>query len=435
MQNNDLDFANDIRKAAERPGSWTPWSLLLLISLALGGFVYWASVSSIEQGATAIGRVIPSSQKQLVENLDAGIVREILVREGALVDAGQVLVRLENTGESARLNELAQRELELSAELARLELEINLKREFAIANDDKRFSDKIIRDQNAIFMAGLKRLDENIQIRKLQKTQKTQALAEANANIKKQELAIELAERELKLVSDLFKKKAVPELEFIRAKSASQELQGNLEISNASIIRLQAEIDEAEAQIKAQQSNYVIAALERYSLVNSDLTAVVERLKDAREKVRQTDLRSPVSGIINQLSVAAVGEVLLPGTTVAEITPVNDRLLIEAEIRPQDIGFIRPGLPAMIRLTAFDYTKYGTFEGTVERIGSDTVVNEENQSFFRVIISTSDTQTFPKDVKIIPGMVATVNVLTGERTILDLLMKPILRVRDEAFRS
>ena len=435
MQNNDLDFANDIRKAAERSGTRTPWILLILISLALGGFVYWASVSSIEQGATAIGRVIPSSQKQLVENLDAGIVREILVREGALVDAGQVLVRLENTGESARLNELAQRELELSAELARLELEINLKREFAIANDDKRFSDKIIRDQNAIFMAGLKRLDENIQIRKLQKTQKTQALAEANANIKKQELAIELAERELKLVSDLFKKKAVPELEFIRAKSASQELQGNLEISNASIIRLQAEIDEAEAQIKAQQSNYVIAALERYSLVNSDLTAVVERLKDAREKVRQTDLRSPVSGIINQLSVAAVGEVLLPGTTVAEITPVNDRLLIEAEIRPQDIGFIRPGLPAMIRLTAFDYTKYGTFEGTVERIGSDTVVNEENESFFRVIISTSDTQTFPDDVTIIPGMVATVNVLTGERTILDLLLKPVLRVRDEAFRG
>ena len=110
-------------------------------------------------------------------------------------------------------------------------------------------------------------------------------------------------------------------------------------------------------------------------------------------------------------------------------------MLIEAEIRPQDIGFIRPGLPAMIRLTAFDYTKYGTFEGTVERIGSDTVVNEENESFFRVIISTSDTQTFPDDVKIIPGMVATVNVLTGERTILDLLLKPVLRVRDEAFRG
>ncbi|MGB7288016.1 MAG: HlyD family type I secretion periplasmic adaptor subunit [Salaquimonas sp.] len=435
MRKSDFDFANDIKKASEQSGSRTAWMLLILVILTTGAFLIWASIATVEQGATGIGRVIPSSQTQLVENLEAGIVRVILVREGALVKEGQVLVKMENTGASSRLSELLQRELELSAELARLELESEFKQDFDIPNPDNRFSDKILQDQKAIFLANLNRLEGNIQIRRFQRIQKVQALTEARANINKQQQAIELADRELKLTSDLFRKKAIPELEFIKAKRATQELTGNLEITSASIERIEAEIDETDAQIKAEKSNYLISALERYSLVNSDLTAVVERIKEARQKVRQSDLKSPVTGIVNQLNVAAIGEVLLPGSTVVEITPIDDQLLIEAEIRPQDIAFIRPGLEARIRLSAYDYTKYGSFTGTVERIGADTVVNEDNQSFFRIVISTSDANSFPEEVKIIPGMVATVNVLTGERTILDLILKPILRVKDEAFRN
>lgn len=435
MRKSDFDFANDIKKASEQSGSRNAWLLLLLVILLTGCFLVWASIATVEQGATGIGRVIPSSQKQLVENLDAGIVQEILISEGDLVNKGQVLVRMENTGENARLSELVQRELELSAELARLELEIDGQKDFNISNLEKRFSDKMIRDQKALFVANLNRLNENIQIRRFQRIQKVQALNEAQATIRKQEAAIELANRELDLTSKLYKKRAIPELEFIKAKRASQELVGNLEIISSSIARIEAEIDETDAQIKAEESNYLITALERYSLVNSDLTAVVERMKEAREKVRQSDLVSPVSGLVNQLNVAAIGEVLLPGSTVVEITPIDDQLLIEAEIRPQDIAFIRPGLKAQIRLSAYDYTKYGSFIGTVERIGSDTVVNEEKQSFFRVTISTNNRDTLPEEVKIIPGMVATVNILTGERTVLDLLLKPILRVKDEAFRN
>lgn len=435
MQKSDFDFANDIKKASEQTGSKGAWLFLCLIVLAIASFLYWASVSYIEQGATGIGRVIPSSQTQLVENLDAGIIREILVREGDLVKAGDVLAKMENTGENARLSELVQRELELSAELARLELEIDLQNDFDIDNDDGKFPEKMLRDQNAIFAANIKRLEENLQIRRFQRIQKVQALAEANANVRKQQAALELAQRELKLTSDLYRKKAVPELEFIKSRRATQDIEGNLEIVTASISRIEAEINETDSQIKAEELNYVITALERYSLVNSDLTAVVERIKEAKEKVRQSDLRSPVEGIVNQLNVAAIGEVLLPGSTVAEITPVEDQLLIEAEIRPQDIAFIRPGLRANIRLSAYDFTKYGSFTGVVERIGADTVVNEDKQSFFRVIITTNDASSFPEDVKIIPGMVATVNILTGERTILDLLLKPILKIKDEALRN
>ncbi len=435
MQKSDFDFANDIRKATEQAGSKGAWIFLFMIILIISSFLYWASISYIEQGAVGIGRVIPSSQTQLVENLDAGIVREILVREGDLVKLGEVLVRMENTGENSRLSELVQRELELSAELARLKLEINLQRNFIPGLDISRFPEKIIQDQRTIFVAKLKRLDEAIQIRRFQRIQKVQALAEANANVKKQKQALELAQRELKLTSDLFKKKAVPELEFIKAKRSTLDLEGNLEITSASISRIEAEISEIESQIKSEESNFIIAALERNSLVNSDLTAVVERIKEASEKVRQSDLRSPVEGIVNQLNVAAVGEVLLPGSTVAEITPIEDKLLIEAEIRPQDIAFIRPGLKANIRLSAYDFTKYGSFVGVVDRIGADTVVNDDKQSFFRVIISTDEANAVPEDVKFIPGMVATVNILTGERTVLDLILRPILRVKDQALRN
>lgn len=435
MRKSDFDFANDIKKAAEQKGSGSAWLLLLLIVALISSTIYWASVWTIEQGAAGIGRVIPSRQTQLVENLDAGIVREILIREGDLVEEGQVLIKLENTGENARLSELLKRELELSIELDRLELEINGQPVFSPPQDADRYPEKMIKDQETIFVANLRRLEENLRIRQFQKSQKEQALNEARANIKKQELALELVSRELKLSADLFKKKAIPELEYIRARRAAQELESNLEIATASTARIKAEINEAKAQIEAENSNYKIAALERYTLVNSDLTAVVERIKEAKEKVRQSDLTSPVSGIINQLNVTTEGDVLLPGTTAVEITPVDDQLLFEVDIRPQDIAFVRPGLRAQIRLSAYDYTKYGAFEGTVERIGSDTIVNENNDSFFRVIVTTDGVNAFPDEVQVIPGMIATVNILTGERTVLDLVLRPVLRVRDLAFRN
>lgn len=435
MTDRDLDFANDIRRATEDRQSRWPWMLLLALLAMMAGFVWWASISKLEQGATGIGKVIPSSQTQLVENLEAGIVQEILVREGDRVEPGQMLVRMESTGESARLSELEKRETELRAELARLNLETELVPEFSIDNSDGRFAETILAEQRAIFAAGRRRLEENLQIKRLQNEQKQQALAEARANIAKQEQALELAAREEELTRRLFRRKAVPELEFIRVQRSTQELRSNLEIIKASLGRIEAEIRETEAQIRAEETNYVITALERLSLVNSDLTAVVERSKEAREKLRQTGLASPVGGIINQLNVATVGEVILPGTTVAEITPIDDRLLIEARIRPQDIAFISPGQPAMVRLSAYDYTKYGSLRGKVERIGVDTVVDEENNSFFRVIIATDEAPSHSDEIRIMPGMVATVNILTGERTVLELLLKPVIRVRDEAFRS
>ena len=204
---------------------------------------------------------------------------------------------------------------------------------------------------------------------------------------------------------------------------------------NASRIRIVAEINEAENLLSAETSSFVAAALDRISKVNAELSIAVESLRAAEDRVERTVFNSPVSGIVNKIYLATIGEVVQAGATLVEIVPLDDRLLIEAKIRPQDVAFIRPGLPATIRLSAYDYTKFGTLSGIVERIGADTITDENQETFYQVIVATDESQAIPEQIKIIPGMIADVDVSTGERTVLEYLLKPVLRIRDQALRD
>ena len=247
--------------------------------------------------------------------------------------------------------------------------------------------------------------------------------------------ALALAERELELTASLFKRRAVPELEFLRIKRVAQDLRGDSEIMSSTILRLEAEVNEAQSLVDAEQSAFVAKALERKSKVQAELSIIAESIKAAEDAVRRTELRAPVGGVINQLNVATLGQVVQSGTTIAEIVPEDDRLLIEARITPKDVAFVRPGLSAKIRLSAYDYTKFGILDGVVERIGADTITDENQETFYRVIVATKESARLPQELVIIPGMIATVDVETGERTVLEYLLKPVLKIRDRALRE
>lgn len=436
MSNVDMNFANDARGAVENAVTPGAWKILVAIAAILAGSILWAGYAQVGKITTGAGRVIPSSQVQVVQSLEPGIVAEILVDEGERVEAGQGLIRIDDTGFSSRLGELRQQQRALRAEIDRLAAQTGGLDTFAFPAGLEPESEPFYRDQLAVFLADQRKLNEQVRIREQQLLQRRQGLEEAEATARKRAETLKLSERELDLMRSLFEKKAVPELDFLRIQKAVSELRGDLEIWQATRLRLQAEVAEAESLVETEKSAFLAEVQARVSKVNTDLSVVQESIRSASDKVQRAMLRAPVAGVVNKVNVATIGEVIPAGADIVEIVPADDRLLIETRIRPQDVAFIQPGSKATIRLSAYDYTKYGTLSGTVERIGADTITDENRETFYQVIVSTdADDPTISDEIKVIPGMIAVVDVSSGERTVLEYLLKPILKIRDQAFRE
>ena len=436
MADADINFANDPRAVVESSVTSGAWRILLVIVTLFLVAVLWASQAHISQMATGAGRVIPWSQVQVVQSLEPGIVAEILVREGDSVTTGQNLIRIDDTNVASKLGELRQQQLALAAELDRLNAQARGAETYSPPATMEAGAEPFFRDQVAVFLAARRQLDEKILIRQQQLVQRRQNLREAEATARKQAESLALSERELDLTRALFERKAIPELEFLRIERGVTELRGDLEIWQAMKLRLEAEVAEAEAQVTSENSTFLAEVQSRISKVNSDMSVVQESLRGAGDRVRRAMLKSPVDGVVNEVNVATIGEVIAAGANVVEIVPVDDRLLIETRIRPQDVAFIHPGAKATVRLTAYDYTKYGTLSGVVERIGADTITDERGETFYQVIVGTDTAkQTLPGDMRVIPGMVASVDISNGERTVLEYLLKPVLKIRDQALRE
>ena len=434
MRNVDLDFANDARAAIESSVTPGAWKIVLVTALLLGAGVAWANSTHVGQITTGVGRVIPSSQVQVVQSLEPGIVAEIMVKAGDTVQAGQNLIRIDDTGSSSQLGELSQREFALAAEVDRLSAQARKAESYAIPEGVPEQARPHYLDQQASFIADLRKLDEQKRVRAQQIMQKRQSLAEADATLSKQTDLLKLTDRELELTRALYKKQAVPEIEFLRIQRAASELRGDIGIWEATKLRLNAEIAEAESQLEADETTFLSDVQGRLAKANADLSVVEQSIRAADDKVRRAMLKAPVGGVINKINVATIGAVIAAGANIVEIVPADDKLLIETRIRPQDVAFIRPGQKATIRLTAYDYTKYGTLSGAVERIGADTITDEKDETFYQVIVSTEPADP-ASEIRIIPGMVATVDVSSGDRTVLEYLLKPILKMRDQALRE
>lgn len=434
MADADLNFANDPRAAVENSVTPGAWRILIAIGALFAGLVGWASVARVDQMASGVGRVIPSSKVQVVQSLEPGIIAEILVAAGDRVEAGQNLVRIDDTGVASQLGELRQQQLALAAELDRLNAQASGAETYTPPGAANSAEERFGRDQLAVFLADRRKLEEAILIRQQQLVQRRQALREAEATAAKQEESLALAERELELTRALFDRKAVPELEFLRIRREVAGLRGDLVIWQAQKLRLEAEIAEGEAQVEAERSNFLAEVQARISKVNAEMSVVEESILGAGDRVRRAMLKSPVGGVVNKLNVATIGEVIAAGANVVEVVPVDDRLLVETRIRPQDVAFIQPGADATVRLSAYDYTKYGTLTGSVERIGADTITDDQGETFYQVIVGTNAADGTGA-MRIIPGMVATVDISNGERTVLEYLLKPVLKIRDQALRE
>jgi adhesin transport system membrane fusion protein len=431
------EFINDVEAArAYRRGGGT-WPALLVAAAGIGAFLAWAAVFEIEEVTSARGRVVPTSEVQVVQSLEGGIVREIAVGEGDLVEAGQVLIEIDDTTAAAERGELLEREAGLLAEAARTEAEAEGRDEIVFPPGLAERAPGAVAAEEQVFRSRRAQLQSELQVLEDQLAQRRSALEELRANRARTEAVLAPLREELALTEDLSARGAVPQIELFRLQSRVAELEGDLGVADAGEPKLQAELNEARSQIETARRAYVLTARERLARLGVELAVVTEALRAATDRVTRTRLRAPVRGTVNTISANSVGAVVQPGAPLVEIVPVEDGLRIEAEVRPQDVAFIRPGHSASVKITAYDFTVYGALAGEVLRIGADTVEDREGAEVFKVTVSTESTvlvrggQSYP----ITPGMVAQVDIQTGRKTVLSYLAKPILRAQAEALRE
>lgn len=422
------------------------WGLLLLVMALLCGFVLWAAQFEIEEVTRAAGRVVPSSQVQSVQAPEAGIVAAIHVTEGDVVHPGQVLFEIDDTAVQSNLGALQQRAQALSAELVRLRAEAVGAAALDFAAEPG-WAAELVAAQTAIFDTRQRQLDLEVSLLMERMRQRQAELAELAASRARLVAMAGPLRRELVLTEGLFASGAVPEIDLLRLRGQMAEIDGDIAVAEATEQRLRAGLAETETQIAATQAAYGLAARERISVVMAELAVVEESLHAARDRVSRTDLRAPVRGTVNRVHVSNVGSVVAAAVTLADIVPLDDTLLIEAQVSPRDLAFVRVGAPASVKITAYDYLRYGDLPAQVERIGADALSTPEGVPYFQVMLRTKDTVLRPADgaadaetasartLAISPGMIASIDIQSGRKTVLEYLIRPVLRAQHEALRE
>jgi adhesin transport system membrane fusion protein len=432
-----LEFANDVRAAVESRAPRTAWMQIVAIAVFLSIAALWAHWATLDEVTSGEGRVIPSSKLQVVQTLDGGIVQEVFVREGDIVEPGQLLLRIDDTEVSAKLGELTQKQLSLKAQIARLEAEAAGADLMKDDPDIAKLAPIAFRAEQQTFAARRAKLAQDISMLVSQQNQREQELAEYEAQRAKYVSSVELLQREVDATRKLVKSGAVPELEFIRLERQMVDAKGEVSILEASIPKAKAAVEEARAKVRFADSTMKSEAHEDLGKALADLAIVEESLRSAQTRVVRTSVKAPVRGVVNRLGFTTIGAVVQPGFDLVEIVPLDDTLRIEVEIGPRDVAFIVPGQSARIRLTAYDYQLYGILEGKVERISADTFTDQKERTFYKVIVETDKNfiENQGKRYPILPGMVANVDVLTGQKTVLDYVLSPILTIGHESMRE
>ncbi len=404
--------------------------LLHATGIVLVILIIWAALARIDEVTRGEAKVVPSRQLQVIQSLDGGLVSEILVREGQIVEAGDVLVRIDATRFQSSLRENRAQRLALIAKTARLAA-ITEGTPFILPPEVAAEAPDIAANEQSLYDASRAELEGQVSIASEQLTQREQELREVAALYRQTSRNLELATEELNKTEPLVDSGAVSEVEILRLKRDISRLGGERDQAAAQIVRANAAIEEARRKVQQVELDY--RNVKRNEL--ADATAMLNSLSEGSlglsDRVKQADVRSPMRGTIKRLLVNTEGGVLLPGRDVAELVPLDDTLLLEARIAPRDIAFLRPGQSALVRITAYDFVVYGGLEAKLESIGADTITDEQGNAFYLVRIRT-DKPSLGPDLPVIPGMVAEVDIRTGRKSVLGYLMKPVLRARQVA---
>lgn len=409
------------------------WLGVLFALIAL----IWANYAMLDEMTRGSGKIIPSSHLQVIQNLEGGILAEIFVHEGDIVDRNQPLMRLEDIGFTASFSEEKLKHDELLANVASLSALAN-NTPLQIPEDIKRDRPELAQQALRLYQSKKEEYDSTLETIRQKIKQREQELIEAESNRKRLTDSYTMLAKEIELSEPLVGFGAMSQVELLRLQRSANDLQGELNATKLSIPRLQAALDEAKNGINEHQTQFRATIITDLNTAKAESDRIAESMRATQDKVTRTIVRTPVKGTIKQIKVNTIGGVIQPGMDLIEIVPFEDQLLIQAEIKPSDIAFLRPNQKAVVKLTAYDFAIYGGLDATLEHISADTITNVEDQkNYYLIRLSTTQTY-FEKNgerLEVIPGMTADVDILTGKKSVLDYLLKPILRARDTAMRE
>ncbi len=398
-------------------------SLLVIVLL-----VIWAALAKVDEVTRGEGRVIPSRQLQVLQSFDGGVVSEILVTEGQVVEAGQLLLRIDETRATSGVRESVAQGFALRARQARLSALADGKpfRPPATTGDPEQAL--ILQGEQALFEAKRSELSTLLSINGQQLQQRQQELSEMRSRKSSADRALELGMQELQKTRPLLASGAVSEVDILRLERDIARSRGEADQSTAQIARVQASIGEAQRKIQETEISFRNEARKELADVVGKLNALNEGQVALTDKVDKAQVRSPVRGRVQRLLANTVGGVVQAGRDIVEIVPLDDNLVLEARMAPKDIAFIRPDQIATVKFTAYDFSIYGGLEAHVENISPDTVVDERGNAFYLVRVRTKRAD-FSENLPIIPGMTAEVDILTGRKSVLAYLLKPVLKAK------
>lgn len=361
------------------------WTSVLFILVA----IIWAYYARLDEVTSGEGKVIPSSEVQVIQNLEGGIIQKIFVKEGEIVKKGQTLMQIDNTRFMSSYAEAEKKMDSLQLEIIRINAEISQSPPI-FPDTLKKDYPNLVKDQQSLYDSKIRELTQLMK-------------------------SLELAQKELDMTRPLLKNGSVSEVEVIRLDRTVNEIRGSID------------------KFKSEE-------LDKLNKARGELSSLTEANKADKDRLTRTTVKSPVYGIIKQIKTTTIGGVVQPGNDIIEVVPLDDTLLIEAKIRPSDIGFIHPGQKAIVKITAYDFSIYGGLEGEVEQISADTILDEtdkKNESFYVIRVRTYQNHlgTAKKPLPIIPGMLATVDILTGEKSVLEYILKPIIKAKHSALRE
>ena len=420
----DLDLATDIRTTLlvqnPRGGRIIVWLILLFVVV----FLAWASLSEIDEVTRGDGKVIPSQQIQVVQNLEGGILGKLHVKVGDIVDKDQLLIEIDKTRFAAPYMESRVGYLALKAQIARLEAEVR-DTAFTVPEEVAAEKPELGAREQELFTTRKEQLAAKLQILEEQLAQRRQELAELKSRLGELNRTYGLLNKELSMTRPLVAQGAVSEVEVLRLQRQASEMSGNIQTTRIAIPKVESKITEAKKALEEERLIFHNTARKELNEAYGRLEGITASAVALADRLERTAVRSPVRGTIQ------------PGMDLIEIVPLEDTLLVEARIKPADIAFLHPAQQAVVKFTAYDFTIYGGLDADLEHISADSITDKQGNDYYLVRLRTRQNSLGSKEkpLPIIPGMVVSVDILTGKKTILTYLLKPVLRARHMALRE
>ncbi|XPV70000.1 MAG: HlyD family type I secretion periplasmic adaptor subunit [Halarcobacter sp.] len=403
---------------------WNYYVSVVPIMLFFIAFITWASFSQVDEVVRGTGKIVPSGQTKILQNLEGGIISDIKVKEGDTVSKGQIIYTLSNEFFRADSRTKKLDLLAFQAAEQRLEASINEKETIDFSKDLVEKIPEIINNEKRIFFEDLKNRNTQIAIAQDQLRQKKYKLKEAETKFENLSLELNLAQTNMKILESLYKKKVVSKKDYITELSKKQNIVTKLSETRNSIPIIKEEISEAKKRIDTVKSEIKSKYLQKYSSLKAEINKLIERNKADTDRELRKDVVSPVKGIINKLYFYTIGGIVKSGDKLAEITPLDDSLTIEARVSTSNRAQIWAGQNVSVEITAYDFSKYGLLNGTLISISPDSFEDRTGNIYYLVKVKV-DTNQFAPDLPIMPGMIANINILTGKKTILQYIIKPL----------